>query len=279
MHVRREPVRVRLVQDVLRLAYAALIVVAVYAAVTLPPPTTPAWLDVVGRAIAAIFAILVVLLVLRLLLPRPDLGAFIIAKDRQYWRWLAIVTLTEVAMHPIVRGPFWFLHSTRALYLRVLGARIAWDVGFHGEFRLREPTLVSIGSGSQIEPGVTIEGSLHGAGRVRIAEVILGQGCLVGAHSILMPGSVIGHDARIEPASIIGEDVRIGVGASIGEGVRLEKGVDLGSYVTVGTGAILAEGVRVGDRARVAAGAMVEPGTQIGERELWEGAPARRVTS
>jgi carbonic anhydrase/acetyltransferase-like protein (isoleucine patch superfamily) len=275
--VRREPVKARLLQDVLRLIFWGLLLGGASYAAYFPPPTHPYWLDVTGRVMAFFFAELVILAVLRELVPKPHAGAHKVGNDKEYVRWLISQAFTDVAMHPVIRTPFWSFHTTRVLFLKALGARVSFSVAFSAHTVIREPVLLSIGVGSQLEPGVTIEAALHGAGRIRVAGVIIGQGCLVGAHSILMPGATVGHDVRIEPAAIIGEDVRVGVGASIGEGVRLEKGVDLGSYASIGTGAIISEGVRIGDRAKVAPGAIVEPHTEIGERELWEGAPAQRV--
>lgn len=264
-------------QDGLRLLFWALVLSGASAAAFYPQTTSPRWLDLSARVFAFFLAELLILAIFREVVPKPRRGAHKVGKDRNYVRWLASQALSDVALHPLIRLPFWTFHTTRVLYLKALGARVSWQVGFSWDTKIREPVLLAIGKGSQLEPGVTIEASLHGAGRIRIAPVIIGEGCLIGAHAILMPGATIGHDVRIEPAAIIGEDVKVGVGASIGEGVRLEKNVDLGSYTSIGTGAIISEGVRVGDRSKIAPGAIVEPHTEIGERELWEGAPAQRV--
>ena len=266
-----------MLQDVLRLAFWFLVLGGASSAAYFPNTVHPLWLNVGARVFAFFTAQLLVLAILREIVPKPPPGAHMLGKDRAYVRWLISQAFNDVALHPWIRTPFWSFHTTRVLYLKALGARVTWQVGFSADTTIREPALLTIGVGSQLEPGVTIEAALHGAGRIRISEVIIGEGCLVGAHAILMPGATIGHDARIEPAAIIGEEVKVGVGASIGEGARLEKGVDLGSYTSVGTGAILSEGVRVGDRSKIAAGAVVEPHTEIGERELWEGTPAQRV--
>jgi UDP-3-O-[3-hydroxymyristoyl] glucosamine N-acyltransferase len=277
MAVNRESWRVRVLQDILRIVYLALIVGAVVAGVVLPARTYPMWRDVLGRALCGFSAQILIIAVLRMIIPRPRTGAHKLDRNVDYARWLASLSFAEIAMHPVLRFPFWFLHVTRVLYLRALGAQLSVGVSFHEQVVVREPSLVSLGSGSQLEPGVIIEAAFHGAGRVRVGQVIVGKGVLIGAHSILMPGATIGHDARVEPGAVIGEDVKVGVGAFIGEGAHLEQGCDLGSYVGVGTGAIVGVGVKMGDRSRVEAGAVVEPGTIIGERERWTGAPARRV--
>ncbi|MCB9647599.1 MAG: hypothetical protein H6730_13490 [Deltaproteobacteria bacterium] len=277
MAVQREPTGVRWVQDALRLLFSAALVAAVLAAVILPPPTAPAWLDVVGRVLAGVSGELACVLLLRAVVPRANPGWHRIVWGSDYLRWVLSCTLNEVALHPLFRAPFWYLHFTRVLYLKALGAQVAWTASFPADLVLRDPSMVRIGPGAQIEPAVTLEGALHGAGRVRVGGVEVGAGCLIGAHSVVMPGAALGLDARVEPACVIGEDVKIGVSCTIGEGARLQRSVEVGAYVHVGTGAILAEGVKVGDRARVGPGALVEPDAVIGERQTWTGIPARRV--
>lgn len=277
--MKREPAGVRLAQDLLRIIYLCALAGTVGAALMLPPPITPRWLDVTSRLVAALAGELAVLMVLRELVRRPHSGWFQLTFNRPYIHWLLSSILTEVAWHPLVRLPFWFLHFTRVLYLKALGADVAWSASFHSQLVVRDPSLIHIGAGAQLEPGVVLEAGLHGAGRVRVGEVSIGAGCLVGAHVLILPGASLGPDVRVEPATVIGEDVRIGVGCTIGEGARLERGVELGSYVVVGTGAIVSEGVRVGDRARITPGALVLPDVQIGEREVWSGVPAKPSTS
>lgn len=273
--MKREPLGARLLQDVLRLTFLGCLLGAMHVGASLPPAASSPLLDVVQRIVAALAGELVALTLIRGLLPRPKVGWFRTTFNAAYVRFLMSASFNQVAWHPLVRGPFWFLHSTRVLYLKALGARVAWTASFHEALVVRDPSLVRIGAGAQLEPGVTLEAALHGAGRVRVGEVMVGPGCLLGAHTLLMPGATLGHEARIEPATVLGEDARVGVGSTIGEGARLERGVDVGSYATVGTGAILGQGVRLGDRARVTSGALVEPDTVVPEREVWSGVPAR----
>lgn len=277
MAVQREPVGVQWAQDGLRLLFAALIGAGTAAAALLPPASSPPWLDLAGRLLAAVSGELATLVLLRALVPRARPGWHRIVWAGDYVRWILSSVFNEVALHPLVRAPFWYLHFTRVLYLKALGAQVAWTASFPADLVLRDPSLVRIGPGAQIEPAVTLEGALHGAGRVRVGPVEVGPGCLLGAHSVVMPGAALGMDARVEPATVIGEDVKLGVSCTIGEGARLQRGVEVGAHSVVGTGALLAEGVKVAERARVGSGAVVEPETLIGERQTWSGVPARRV--
>ncbi|MEQ8983359.1 MAG: hypothetical protein RL846_35785, partial [Deltaproteobacteria bacterium] len=188
MAVERESWRARLLQDVFRVLVFAVVVGGVAAAVYFPPRTSPQWLDVIARVFAGFTAELLAIALFRLVLPTPRRGAHRIAKDGQYAAWLLSAAFAEVAMHPALRFPFWFLHSTRVLYLRALGARVSWGASLHEQVNIREPALFAVGTGSQIEPGVTVEAALHGAGRVRVGPVTIGEGCLIGAHAILLPG-------------------------------------------------------------------------------------------
>jgi acetyltransferase-like isoleucine patch superfamily enzyme len=267
-----------LVQDVCRVVLFSVLVTAVAFVVTYPPPMRPLWLDRTSRVLLGASTELVVLAILREIVGRPAPGSHIVGANLGYVRWLISASFADVAMHPVIRFPFWMLHATRVLYLKALGTKISWSVGFHEHLILRDPALVAISPGAQLEPGVVLEAALYGAGRIRIAPIIIGGGCLIGAHAILMPGATLGHDATVAPGAFLGENVHVGVAAKIGEGAHIERNVDLGSYTSVGTGAIISESVKVGDRARIGAGAMVEPNTEIGEREIWEGAPARCVS-
>ena len=277
--MRREPRFAAWTQDLLRSALLILMLGAVVLVESRISVVEPLWLDVVTRAGVAWLTIFLVLAVLRWALPRPPVGALRLEARRDYFVYLMSAVFAEVAMHPMVRGPFWLLHVTRVAYLKILGAQVAWTASFPSTLEVRDPALLVLGAGCQLESGVVVETALHGAGRVRVGRVVVREDCLVGAHVLLMPGCTLGHQARVEPATVVGEGARVGVGATIGEGARLERRVDLGSYTFVGTGAILSEGVRLGDRARVKPGAWVEADTSVPERQTWAGVPARPLTA
>jgi carbonic anhydrase/acetyltransferase-like protein (isoleucine patch superfamily) len=267
--IRREPAPARFVKDVLRIVFFAIIVLSVVSAVIGLQPIRPPWRDTLGRVIAALAAEIVAVTLLRQIIPKPATGQHRVGKGGAYFRWLISSTFAEVGMNPILRGPFWFLHSTRGLYLRALGADLAWRISIPHDVVIHEPSMISIGSGAQLEGGVKVECALHGAGRVRIHRVSIGEGCLIGAHTALMPGATIAHEARIGPGVFIGFESRVGVGASIGARAVIGEQVDVGSYAVIGGGAVLSDGVRVLERGRVLSGAVVPPNIVIGERETF----------
>lgn len=271
----REPKRARLLQDSLRAVFFALFAGAAAAVVRWLPPAHPPWLDVAGRILAVLTVELVAIALLREIVPKPVVGSHLVGRDKGYLRWLMSSAFADVVMHPLLRFPFSLFHLTRFLYLRAAGARIAFGAAFAGELTVRDPCLLVVEEGAQLEPGVIVEGALHATGRVTVDRVTVGAGSLVGAHAILMPGAHLGHDVRISPAAYVGRDVSIGVGVKIGERAVLAAGVEIGSHAKVGPGAVLGEGVKVGDHARVMAGAVIPANTTIRESEVWQGVPAR----
>ena len=274
----REPWWASALSDLLRLLLLAAIVTAVWAAVTLPPPAYPAWVDLPGRVMSALCAEVLMLAGFRLVLPMARPGAHRVGWNADYLRCMTSAAFNDVARLPLLRSPFTFFRFGRVLYFKLLGAEVPWNVSLPEALTVRDPSLLTIGPGVQLESGVVVEAALFGAGRVRIGKVVVGSGSLVGAHTLLMPGAVIAHEARVGPRVLVGEGARVGVGVTVESGVHLQRGADIGSYATVGAGAIVGPEARIGDRARVAAGAFIAPSAEIGEREHWNSAPAQRLT-
>ncbi|MBI4818941.1 MAG: hypothetical protein HY791_21905 [Deltaproteobacteria bacterium] len=231
-----------------------------------------------GLAGVALFSThLLVIALLRLFVPVPEPGTHLVKTSGGYGRWLASSALAEVALHPLVRAPFWPFHFGRWLYLKALGAQLELGVTIPPSLFIRDPALLVMEMGAQIEPGVLIEPALHSAGRLVVARVVVGGGSLIGAHATLLAGAAVGEDARIGPAAFIGRSCKVGVGAFIGERAVLEEGVDVGSYAVIGAGAVVGAGVAIGERAKVVAGSNVPAGRSVEDRDVWEGALPARV--
>jgi len=257
-----------LIADILRGLFLSVIVLSV-ASVVLLPTTEPVWLDIGARVVAGLAAELMAVALLRQVLPRPTPGSHRIGKGEEYASWVLSVTLAEVALAAVVRSPFWVLRATRCLYLRALGADLAWSVSLPPDLFIRDPILLRIEDGARIDPGVRFETVTYTVGRINVGRVTVGSAASIGHGCMLMPGANVAHEARVGPAVLIGTDARIGVGASIGPRVVLGERVEIGSYAVIGAGVVIGEGARVSERARVLAGANVPPDTVIEEREIW----------
>lgn len=271
--IRRQPLSVSVLQDALGLLFLSIILFFdLGAALKLPSVQSPS-LDVGRRIALAMMVHVIIIACLRVLVPRPQPGSHLVKFNGPYLRWMISSSFARVAMNPVFRAPYWFLSSTRFLYLRALGAQLGLGVAVPSSVLVRDPCLMEIGRGAQIEPGVIFESAVHSAGRVHVETIRVGGGTLIGAHVVLMPGASVGHDARIGPGAYIGTHVRVGVSSAIGPCAVLSEDVDIGSEVVIGAGAVLSEGVVAEDRARVLPGAVVAQGTRIGEREVWGAGP------
>lgn len=277
MRERREPVRVRLIQDAARVAFLALALSAPAAAALSVPPRKDPPTTVAVRVSAALVAYVLTLGGLRRLVPKPPPGDHRVRAGGPYLVLAVSRALAEVAHLGPLRDPLRLLHLGRVLHLELLGARVAWDVGLPFDLEVRDPALLSIGRGSVLEPGVVIEISTLRAGRAHVAPVSIGERCVIGAQVTLLPGVSIAHGVRVEPGALLADDVRVGVSAVIGPGARLARGVSVGAHASIGAGAVLAEGVTVGERSRVAAGAFVPAGTYLGDHTRYPRPEPREV--
>lgn len=267
--IRRQPFSVSLAQDALSLLFLLLILFFDIGAAVKIPTVEPATVDIGRRIVLAMVVHVIIIACLRALVPRPRPGSHLVKFNGPYLRWLVSSSFARVAMNPVFRAPYWFLSSTRFLYLRALGAKLGLGVAVPSSVLVRDPCLIDVGRGAQIEPGVIFESAVHSAGRVHVETIRVGGGTLIGAHVVLMPGASLGHDARVGPGAYIGAHVRVGVSSSIGPCAVLSENVDIGSEVVIGAGAVLSEGVVAGDRSRVLPGAVVAQDEKIGEREVW----------
>ena len=98
---------------------------------------------------------------------------------------------------------------------------------------------------------------------------------IVGARSNIQDGSIVHCDGPMPHSpegfpTVIGEDVLIGHMAMV-------HGCTLADRAFVGLKATVMNGCRIGSDAMLAAGALLTENKEIPDRELWAGAPARRV--
>ena len=93
-------------------------------------------------------------------------------------------------------------------YAKALGAKIGENVQLHS---LPPVTgLLSLGTGSNIEPEVDLSGWWIDGDRVHIGAIRIGPGASVGARSTLMPGATVGAGAQVEPGSAVIGKVKAG---------------------------------------------------------------------
>ncbi|MBF0428336.1 MAG: gamma carbonic anhydrase family protein [Magnetococcales bacterium] len=120
---------------------------------------------------------------------------------------------------------------------------------------------VHIGPGSSVWPGAVIRGDVHFIH--------------IGAGTNVQDGAVL-HVSRATALKPDGLPLRIGDNVVIGHNVTLHA-CTIGNDCMIGIGAIVLDGAVVEASAILGAGAMLPPGKTVITKELWVGAPAKRL--
>jgi UDP-3-O-[3-hydroxymyristoyl] glucosamine N-acyltransferase len=81
---------------------------------------------------------------------------------------------------------------------------------------LLDPALLTVGPGAMLGSRAFLAGHFIEKNELRLDEVHVGEGALVGADVALGPGVVVGKGALIQPRSTLSVRVKIGEGAVVG---------------------------------------------------------------
>ncbi|MBU6382755.1 MAG: UDP-N-acetylglucosamine diphosphorylase [Verrucomicrobia bacterium] len=174
-------------------------------------------------------------------------------------------------------APIWSALVSLSSYLDLYPFRVEIEIP-QGIF-IQNPSLVAIGKGTVIEPGVMIIGPCiigkdcvirHGA-YIR-EEVILGDGCHIG-HSAELKHSILLNRAAATHFVYVGDSI-VGTSANLGAGVkcanlrldRREVSVSVeGKRRNTG---LKKFGAIVGDRTQIGCNCVLNPGTLIGKESF-----------
>jgi NDP-sugar pyrophosphorylase family protein len=174
--------------------------------------------------------------------------------------------------------PVWSaLHNLKKYLLKQKLGNIQIDIpaGVH----LVNPELISIGSGTVIEPGVMIKGPCIIGDRCMIAHgayirsnVILGNECVIG-HSAELKHSILFNKARVTHFTYIGDSI-IGNRANLAAGVkcanlRLDKAeVTVRFENTEVNSGLRKFGAIIGDDVQIGCNCVLNPGTILGKESV-----------
>ncbi|MGW3946485.1 Pls/PosA family non-ribosomal peptide synthetase [Micrococcus endophyticus] len=167
-------------------------------------PTVPWWvLAVAGLLVVTVPGrMLVTALAARLLLRGVEPGSHPRGGRVHLRLWLA-QQITDVVDPYSLAGAMWV-----PAYARLLGNRIGADVDLHSVPPVTG--LLTVGEGASIEPEVDLSGYWVDGDVVRIGEVRIGAGAVVGARSTLLPGARVGAGAHVEAGSTVAGRLRGG---------------------------------------------------------------------
>ena len=148
----------------------------------------------------------------RALIGRLPSGDFIFGRDwaASRWRFSMIFSVTSGNMFYSNIHYFTFL---KYLFFKTAGARVAYDNLLAVDAHIHEPDLVEIGVRCVVGRQAIIAAHLVPRSReqLKLAPVVIGDDCIVGACSLILCGSKIGNGV------LVGANSTVGVGAEVGD--------------------------------------------------------------
>jgi acetyltransferase-like isoleucine patch superfamily enzyme len=193
----------------------------------------------------------------RLVQPPLEEGTCAVGPNRKYIAW----GLNSVFQGLFTTAPFapmvHLLFSSRYLYYRAMGMRVAFNSIIGTRTGIRQAELISVGPGAILGEDSFLSCHLNTDGKTHLqAAIRVGPKAVVGGRASLGPGVELGTGAVVGATSVLTLFVRVGAGAKIGPGC------------------LVGANVSIGERARVLGGSVISKDTVIGPGEVWGGNPA-----
>jgi acetyltransferase-like isoleucine patch superfamily enzyme len=151
-------------------------------------------------------------------------------------------------------GLRWLLFSSnvlRFLAFRALGAKVDFTVSMSPDVVVTDPALLTIKAGAMIGSRSYIAGHFVENGRLILAPVEIGEGCLLALDVLCGPGVVLGRKVTVKafvtlaPNVHVGDDVDIGPAAQIDVGARIGNNVRIASRTYVPPRQVVEDGAKI----------------------------------
>lgn len=205
---------------------------------------------VAGAVLAPWTALLGTALVHRLL-PRCEPGTYRLPGDAGALRWALSGWAPSVYL-TVFQPLFFHSRAFQRLALTALGARFGPGAWVTSRTVIREPQHVRIGANTLVGEFAHLICSYQPRpGLLHVAEIAIGDDCLIGAYCHIGPGATIGSGCTIEHAVALGGWARVGDGTRIGAGTHIYNRARIGSGVRIGKDCFIPSGAVVPDGARL----------------------------
>lgn len=149
------------------------------------------WLAV-ASPLVLILSLISILFLFRLLLPRPRKGAYRLTVNRGTLAWACHFQLNRAILLSGLRAWIFTSNVLRFLYLRAMGARIAFRINGSSGIDFVDLPLIEIGEGSTLAEGVVISCHSFTGETLIIDPVRVGKHVFLGMDVVLGPGTEIG---------------------------------------------------------------------------------------
>jgi hypothetical protein len=143
-------------------------------------------------------------------------------KSAVFWGWILRMAFTRLLFLPGLKMAIFYSNVLRFLALRGLGANVAFTASMSSDVDVLDPALLTVGPGAMLGSRAMVAGHFIEKNELRLDEVRIGEGALVGMDVACGPGVVIGRRAIVQPRTTLSVRVKIGDDALVGVGCLLE---------------------------------------------------------
>lgn len=171
------------------------------------------------------------------LVPRPRPGRYKMMQGAVFYGWIFRMAFTRLLFLPGFKTLIFYSNVLRFLALRGLGAKVAFSASMSSDVEILDPALLTVGPNAMLGSRTLVSGHMVENGELRLDEVRIGEGALLGFDVACGPGVVVGAKAVVQPRTSLSVRVKVGDGAVVGLGSLLESDVVVadGAKVPAGT--------------------------------------------
>lgn len=220
---------------------SAMVAEAVYTRLAAHMPWAVAF---VLSSVVFLFVLVVEVSIACRLTPRPRPGRYAMMKGAVFWGWILRMAFTRLLFLPGFKTLIFYSNVLRFIALRGLGAKVAFSASMSSDVEILDPALLTVGPGAMLGARTLVSGHFVENGELRLDEVRIDEGALLGMDVACAPGVTVGARAVVQPRASLSVRVKVGEGAVIGVGSLLEADVVVADGAKVPSGAQLAPRTR-----------------------------------
>jgi acetyltransferase-like isoleucine patch superfamily enzyme len=197
------------------------------------------------------------------IIPRPKPGKYPFPFHWQTALWVLHFGIQRVAMLPTWRILIMSVVNLRYLFLRALGAKVAYNFFSSSDIALEDAYMLTIKRNALLGGGSEMAGHFIKDNYLILARSVLEENAELHSRVIVGPGCTIGKNATVGLSTVLGYNVQIGEGTRIGTNCFFKAGIKVGNNVTVGDNVTVEPGVTIADNVRIPPGTWIRMRTKI----------------
>lgn len=182
----------------------------------------------VAAGAAYVLAFIVLILACRVLFVRKVAAGRHSLRSPEAMRWILADGLYRMVLRSFLRPFVQEFAPLRYAFLRMMGARTAFDFITGSSVNLTDPWMLEVGRGAVLGAGATVCCHVIEGEVVTISPVRILEGATIGIGAVVLPGVVVEKRAIVAAGAVVTKDTRIPAGTVWG-GVPARKIGEVGA--------------------------------------------------